>query len=176
MNQILIKKEFGSNKLARIISATLSGTSMMTAFSYFTSEKKDKFFKEPELLNLLLRKLPADIKVERKSIQGWLMHYLVGFFFCWVYSQKWYNQKPVIRLVYGIPFGIVSGVMGAIIWKKTFDLHPNPPKTDYRTYYRHIFLAHLVFTSFSALGYSLPQWLVSVISEKPRKQVSGLLN
>jgi len=46
-----------SEEVYNVLSAALVGTSFMTAFSYVISEKEKKFFKEPELLNLLLKRI-----------------------------------------------------------------------------------------------------------------------
>jgi hypothetical protein len=81
-------------KISKIIAGSLVGTSAMTVFSYVISERKNKLFKEPALLNLLLGKVKAsDLHQNKKNPEGWIVHYLVGLFFTVVYDQIWKKTK-----------------------------------------------------------------------------------
>jgi hypothetical protein len=130
---------------------------MMTMFSYLVSEKKNKLFKEPVLLNVLLGKVKSsDLQRNDKNPEGFIIHYLVGLFFAAVYDQVWKKTKLKPTLQSGLLLGGINGLLAVGVWKATFKLHPRPPLIDYKKYYNHLLLAHLVFGAFTVLGYRLP--------------------
>ncbi len=143
--------------IPKIISAGLVGTSMMTLFSYLVSEKKNKQFKEPVLLSTLLGKggsLGTSLNGSKENtLDGWVVHYAVGFFFATIYDQIWTKHKSTPTISSGLILGGVNGAIAVGVWKATFELHPNPPKIEYKKYFGHLVVAHLVFGAFSALGY-----------------------
>jgi len=144
-----------ADRAVPILSAALTGTTLMSAFSYITSQKEYKQFREPELLNKLVSRMPLDVKADKNSIVGWAVHYIVGLIFCTLYDRIWQRLTPTERLLVALPLGAVSGVIGAVIWKSTFKVHPFPPIIRYRRYYFHIILAHIIFGTFAGLGYNV---------------------
>jgi hypothetical protein len=77
-------------KIVNILSGSVTGTVMMTMFSYLVSEKRKKFFKEPVLLNVLLGEIKSsDLQRNDKNPEGFIIHYFVGLFFTAVYDQVW---------------------------------------------------------------------------------------
>ena len=138
-----------------ILSAALTGTTLMSAFSYITSQKEHRQFREPELLNKLVNRMPLDVKASKNSIVGWAVHYIVGLMFCTLYDRIWQRLTPRERMLVALPVGAVSGIIGAIVWKSTFRAHPFPPVIRYRRYYLHIILAHVIFGTFAGLGYNI---------------------
>ena len=137
-----------------ILSAALTGTTVMSAFSYIVSKKEHKQFREPELLNILVSRMPMDVKTSKESIIGWAIHYIVGLMFCALYDRIWQRLTPTERILTALPIGALSGVIGAVIWKSTLKMHPFPPIIHYRKYYLHIILAHVIFGAFAGLGYN----------------------
>jgi hypothetical protein len=127
----------------------------MTLFSYLVSETKNENFREPELLAKLLHRIIPELKKEYSHLAGWNLHYAVGIVFTIIYSILWKKTKLKPGLKTGFVFGGISGILAVIVWKLTFAIHPNPPKTSYKKYYRHLFVTHLVFGIFTAIGYSL---------------------
>ncbi len=119
----------------------VAATSMMTLFSYWYSRKYRKQFREPELLNHLL----GHRENIRGSAGGWLVHYAVGLLFTQVYWRAWKKYQVSPGLLHGILLGGFTGIFGASVWKLTIYLHPDPPKIEYKEYYRHLVIAHAIF-------------------------------
>lgn len=142
--------------ITRILSAAVTGTTMMTLFSYLSSELTNRQFREPVILSKLIKRLPATDKSKKNNTDGWLLHYAVGFMFSVLYDRIWQKTRVQPTTTSGLLLGGVSGLAGAGVWKKTFDLHPNPPQLSFKKYYLHLLAAHLVFGAFTALGYRLP--------------------
>lgn len=143
--------------IIRILSAAVTGTTMMTLFSYLSSELSGKQFREPVILSKLIKRLTVTPEVpEKNNAKGWLLHYAVGLMFSALYDRIWQKTQVRATTASGLILGGVSGLAGAGVWKKTFDLHPNPPQISFKKYYMHLLAAHLVFGAFTALGYRLP--------------------
>ncbi|HEY3405922.1 MAG TPA: hypothetical protein VGK59_21200 [Ohtaekwangia sp.] len=141
--------------LKKIISSAILGTTFMTAWSIIVSRKTQKQFREPVLLNLLLRRMAYKNKVDADSAAGWISHYLAGAAFTAVYDQVWQKQKPSLRN--SLVLGGISGLAGIGIWEMAFQMHPNPPHVDRKNYYQQLLIAHLIFGLFAALGYRLDE-------------------
>lgn len=144
--------------LKRIIIAGAIGTTFMTLYSYWASKKEREQFLEPALLN----ELAEDAEVlpeagdEETNPVGWAGHYGQGFVFVAAYYYLYRNalQKPSVAK--GIFAGAVSGIIGIAIWEAMFRMSKNPPKTERYRYYRQLFIAHLIFSTFAIYGYRLP--------------------
>lgn len=144
-----------TDRAVSIVSAALTGTTVMSAFSYIVSKKENKQFREPELLNKLISRMPMEVRTSKESIVGWAVHYIVGLMFCTLYDRIWQRLTPAERMLTALPIGAFSGIVGAIVWKSTLKLHPFPPIIGYKKYYLHIVLAHVVFGAFAGFGYNL---------------------
>jgi hypothetical protein len=140
--------------IPEVLSGALAGTSAMTLYSYVLSSKKNKQFREPELLAILLKRLFPESKKSTTQMEGWILHYGVGLLFTAVYDRIWRKTKGP-SLPSSLLLGAISGLIGIGVWKKTFDLHPDPPSIHFKKYYGHLFVAHLVFGAFTALGYRI---------------------
>lgn len=143
-----------TDRAVSVLSAALTGTTVMSAFSYIISQQEHKQFREPELLNKLVSRMPLDVKTSKDSMVGWAIHYIVGLVFCTLYDRIWQRLTPAERMLVSIPLGALSGVIGAVVWKTTFQKHPFPPVIRYKNYYLHIVLAHVIFGAFAGLGYN----------------------
>jgi hypothetical protein len=141
----------------RVISAALLGTSAMTAFSYAVSEKSNRQFREPELLARMIKRLLPHTGNAVAQTEGWILHYTVGLLFCIAYDRLWRKTKLKPSVVSGLVLGGACGLIGMSVWKKTFELHPNPPATDRKNFFAQLLPAHLVFGAFSAAGYKAPK-------------------
>lgn len=142
--------------LLRITIAAIAGTTFMTSFSYVMAKIRKKQFKEPEILNELVSKAGIiTISPAKNDITGWLLHYMVGFFFSTVYDRIWKKSAIKPNLFSGITFGAISGIFGIMIWNLTFKVHPNPPKVHLKEFYIQLFFAHLIFGYFAMKGYSV---------------------
>lgn len=130
-------------------------TSAMTAFSYAYSAVVNKKFREPELLNILLMRWnDAFIQITKRSIVGWVIHYLVGVFFMFVFHLIWEGLEIEATVLSGMIMGIAAGILGVIGWNITFWIHPNPPKLDFKQYYVHLIMAHVVFGLSGVITYN----------------------
>ena len=141
--------------LCRVISSGLTGTTIMTFFSYLVSETKNKNFKEPELLGKLLYRLIPQINKKYSTIAGWNIHYTVGFLFASVYAELWKEKRRGASLESGLLMGGLSGLLAVIVWKLSFKLHPAPPRISFRKYYGHLLITHFVFGAFASIGFNM---------------------
>lgn len=144
-------------RLLRVLLAGIAGTTAMTAFSYAMSTAENKQFREPELLNALVKRLKTrpDIKKKHLNVEGWLMHYMVGLLFSSVYDQVWQKTSINPSFLKSMVMGVTTGVFGISIWYGTFKLHPNPPKVHFKEYYAQLLIAHAIFGVFASWGYRL---------------------
>jgi hypothetical protein len=140
--------------LDKVARAAITGTTLMTAFSYGVSHYQRKQFREPELLNKLLDRLPGDQSISANNPAGWLIHYGVGMLFTTAYDQRWQRHIGKPTLADGLLLGSISGLVGIGGWMLTLRLHPRPPKTDYTGHYKQLLIAHMIFGVGAVLGYN----------------------
>jgi hypothetical protein len=142
-------------KPTEVILSGIAGTSLMTLFSYLVSETNKENFREPELLGKLLHRALQTETKENSHFAGWNLHYLVGVMFAFAYSRIWEKTtiKPSVKS--GSILGLVSGILGMTIWKICFTIHPNPPKINFKKYYGHLLITHVIFGVFTAIAYKL---------------------
>jgi len=140
-------------KIGKVLLKGAAATSMMTIFSYIVSEQKGKNFKEPQLLAALIRgELP---KADEKFVlpAGWAAHFGAGFSFSVFCQYIFDNTKISKTAATAMALGTFGGLTGIEIWKISFRHNQNPPKTDFENFYRHVFIAHLIFAlSFTLLS------------------------
>jgi hypothetical protein len=136
-----------------IIKSTFAGTSAMTLFSYLVSEKKEENFREPLVLADLLSRLSSKLRKSDATVDGWALHYIAGLGFSIAYHQLWKSGKVKPGIFSGSLLGAASGLIGIMVWKGVFKLHPNPPAKNLKKYFRHLMLAHVVFGAFAGMAY-----------------------
>jgi len=134
-------------KNKNLVVAAVAGTAAMTLFSYFLSGKKDKDFREPALLGKLVKRILPSSEKKISEVSGWMMHASVGFLFAWLYRRLPEIRKMNPDLPDDVFVGVANGVLGAIMWKLVFSLHPNPPEIDFKRFYKHLILAHMIFST-----------------------------
>lgn len=142
-------------KAAGIVAGGIVGTAFMTLYSYWRSRKHEKQFVEPELLAGLVKK-GIDNKKLREEIgspEGWALHIGAGMSFIASYTLAWENSRLKPNVFSGLLLGALNGIVAVGIWQAAFQLHPNPPKTDYEHFYRQLLVAHLVFGVTGAVTY-----------------------
>jgi hypothetical protein len=147
--------------VGKIISATVMGTSMMTLFSYQLSKLTRKQFREPELLSALLSRLKLYNSKPPYAVDGWMLHYVAGSFFVMAYDKLWRESRVNEAYKKGALLGLASGFFGAEVWRQVLKLHPDPPRVDFKNYYKQLVVAHIVFGLFARIGYRLPEMLPS---------------
>ena len=144
-----------NNDTGAAISAGLTGTTLMTSFSYLVAQSQKENFREPELLAILLRRLIPELNKKYSKIAGWNIHYAVGIAFAMIYAALWEKSKLKASVKSGLLFGGLSGLLAIVVWNATFRLHPAPPNVEFKRYYGHLFVAHLVFGAFASIGYKI---------------------
>lgn len=133
-------------KIAHIIFSSSVATGLMTLYSYWHSHHFNKQFKEPQLLTKLLSTKGRGLDLKTNSTRkGWAAHLVTGILFTFSYWKMWEKHKIKPGMWHGLVIGAVTGVFGGGIWKITFDMHPNPPKRDFKSFYRHLIVAHIIF-------------------------------
>lgn len=139
----------------RIAVGTIIGASFMTLFSYLTTYSFDKLFKEPVLLNILLKR--AKFVKGRKIhwITGWFIHYGIGVIFVIIYDLLWESTAIDPSYLSGAVFGFFSGLLGITGWSIIFNIHEHQPEIDFAKYYLHLILAHIIFGIGAAIGFLL---------------------
>ncbi|MGZ5134833.1 MAG: hypothetical protein ACXWCG_06775, partial [Flavitalea sp.] len=134
-------------------------------FSYLVSELQKENFREPEILARLMYRVVPQMNKQFSHIAGWNLHYSVGLFFAICYAKLWARKKgSSVRS--GLLLGGLTGILAIIVWKTTLVIHPSPPKINFRRFYGHIFIAHLVFGCFASIGYRLLSSKTSVSLKK----------
>lgn len=140
-------------EINKILSGSLTGTSAMTLLSYLLSKKFNQQFKEPELLNKLLSDNRLFRYLNKNSVPGWLIHYLMGTLFTTSSHFIWKTTKVNPTMKNGAFLGLMYGLIGIVGWHLIFKLHPNPPSVNLQKYYLHLLAAHLFFGCGTSLGY-----------------------
>ena len=121
-------------------------TSLMTLFSYIFSAIRKKQFREPELLNDLLKRMNIIAGSHFKNHPaGWIIHYAVGWVFVFSYYLLFQYSKVNPTLWVYIALGFICGIVGIAGWKLTFTIHPDPPDIHFSEFYVHLLAAHIVF-------------------------------
>jgi len=142
------------NKLEKTAVSGFTGTTFMTAASALMS-LLGQDFREPEHLSTMVGRLAPFLSKRSKVIAGWGGHYAMGFVFAAVYVELWESRKIEHSLKNGIVLGVLSGLVGLLIWKGTFKAHPLPPSMNYNNFYLQRIPAHIVFAVFTTIAYRL---------------------
>lgn len=142
-----------NDTVKKVTVAATTGTAAMTAFSYAATQKENKEFREPVVLAKLFKRLFPNVSDQESDVAGWLMHYGAGVTFAACYHQLWKNKIMKPTILNGLLLGGLNGLIGVAVWKATIKAHPTPPRISYKSYYRHLLLAHLLFGVGTALGY-----------------------
>lgn len=147
MNTSVVKK---------IVLSGMAGTTTMTLYSYFLSKKKEKRFREPQILNYLIygkeEIMMGSAEKSRLLLPGFVIHYGTGILFSSFYHLLWKKKVKAGTVKSGIGCGLTLGLVGISIWKSVFKIYPNPPKIDLNSYLGQLIIAHLIFGTTVALS------------------------
>lgn len=134
-------------KTGNVFFSALIGTSAMTLFSYLISRKKNKDFREPALLGKMVYRSVPEIQKPLAEVAGWVLHFSAGLIFTTIYTE--FLKRKILKpdLPDAVVLGFVNGVAAVVIWKATFSLHPDPPQIQFGDFYKHLILAHVVFST-----------------------------
>lgn len=137
-----------------ILISGLVATTEMTLFSYVVSNFKSKQFREPELLNSLISSSEfIELKPSKNHLLGWIIHYLIGWFFVLVFSLIWEYTQFSATITSGAILGLAAGIIGIFSWKIFFKLNQNPPEIDFSQFYIQLIIAHILFGISAAIVY-----------------------
>ena len=79
----------------------------------------------------------------------------MGFVFAAVYIELWESRKIEHTIRNGVILGLLSGMLGLLIWKATFNVHPLPPNIRKLDFYLQRIPAHVVFAVFATIAYNM---------------------
>jgi hypothetical protein len=154
-----------NNNLAKSAISGVMGTTFMTLFSIITSEKKNRQFREHEILSMLLKTFP--IQKSNRVALGWLAHYMTGVAFNTINQYVLRKLQKTPTFFNGLMLGAANGAIGIAVWKTIFEIHPNPPKISLNRYLAHLMLAHLVFASMANVT-------MKRVTQAPTKELATL--
>ena len=139
-------------KTKELLISAIAATTLMTLFSHALSGKENKNFSEPLLL-AGLEKGVLPKKAKGLAVPaGWTTHYAIGVLFTYLYGYGCERSRRQPTLTNGTLFGAASGLVGILMWKAVFAMHPAPPRTHYAKFYKQLFLAHLIFGAAVAIS------------------------
>jgi hypothetical protein len=141
--------------LLKVIFTSIVATSVMTLMSYAISTYLKKLYKEPVLLQYFLISLNVGNSSKQRAFISWVLHYMIGLILLIAYQLYWsleIIENPWLNLVL---LAIVTGMIGAISWKIIFKICTYKPQIDYKGYYLHIFIVHIIFTITATFTYLL---------------------
>lgn len=131
------------------IAAGIGGTAVMTAFIYLLSYITHKRLKVVKILGTMLtfQTTPDRQTSEHSSaiVAGVTGHYLVGIVFSLIYYWLWTTGIGNPDIITCTVYGFISGVVGIIVWRIFFAIHPNPPAVPLKDYIVSILIGHIFF-------------------------------
>jgi hypothetical protein len=145
------------NKFEKIALTGAGGTTIMTASSYLMSLITDENFRENDHLETMISRLVPSLSKTANIIAGWGAHYAMGMVFAAIYVELWETQQIRHSIRNGVLLGVISGVLGYLIWKATFKLHPLPPWISFNKFYLQRIPAHIVFAVAATVTYRLTE-------------------
>ncbi|MES2827920.1 MAG: hypothetical protein V4687_07190 [Bacteroidota bacterium] len=157
------------NKIEKTFISGFTGTTFMTAASALMSLLPHENFKEPEHLATMAGRLAPFLSKKTKSLVGWGAHYSMGFLFAAVYVELWERGEIKHNIKNGVILGLLSGLLGLLIWKGTFKIHPLPPAIRYLDFYLQRIPAHIVFAVFATIAYRMVKTQEDKQSTKEQK-------
>jgi len=143
-----------SSKITKVALSGITGTTFMTISSELMSLMGQNF-SEPDHLRTMIGRLTPSLSKRATVIAGWGAHYAMGIVFAAVYVELWETHQIRHTVKNGIILGLLSGLIGLVIWKATFKTHPLPPLMKYNRFYLQRIPAHVVFAVFATLNYRL---------------------
>ena len=133
----------------------MAGTTAMTSFSYVLAKRKNKQFRETQLLQKVLKK--TGIKRKAVTPSSWLIHYGVGILFTTIFEKYWKKKHESI-LTNSALFGASAGLVAILVWKevlrKTFTLKP----LNRKEYFFQLFIGHVIFSLAAGYTYKILQY------------------
>lgn len=140
--------------LLKITIAAFSATNIMTTYSYLLSECFKKLFKEPVMMDFILKGIGINLKGRWHKVGGWVAHYVIGLIMVLCYETLWRYTIIPFGFVSGIVFGITSGLIGVACWHSIYktSIHDNVSR---RSYYIQLFTGHIIFAMAVVIAFKI---------------------
>ena len=74
------------------------------------------------------------------------LHYAIGVLFTFCFEKSIQLHLMEFTLTNALLFGALAGLVGIIVWRIAFALHPKPPNINLHEYLVSIWLGHVVFS------------------------------
>ena len=130
----------------QVIIAGISGTILMTAFSYIIARMKSQEFKEPKLLNMILRRSTFDkMNPSNNSVMGWVLHFSIGVLLMTFFYLFHLTFSFKISFFSIFIYGIFAGILSILSWHLMFLISPNSPDISLKEFYIRLLIAHILF-------------------------------
>ncbi|RYF09250.1 MAG: hypothetical protein EOO42_24120 [Flavobacteriales bacterium] len=140
--------------LLKIAIAAFSATNMMTTFSYLLSASYKKLFREPVMMDFVLKGIGIKLVGKWHKIGGWIAHYIIGLLLVICYELIWRYTALKFGILTGIIFGIASGLIGIACWHALYatSIHDNVSR---RSYYIQLFFGHIIFAVVVVIAFKI---------------------
>ena len=125
--------------------AGILGTVLMTSFSYVISRMKSQQFKEPKLLNMILRRSTYDMNPSNNSVLGWVVHFSIGVILMTLFYVLHLTFSFSISAVSILIYGTIAGVLSILSWHFMLSISSNSPDFALRDFYMQLLMAHVLF-------------------------------
>ncbi|MCK7554015.1 hypothetical protein MKQ70_02910 [Chitinophaga sedimenti] len=129
-------------KISKSILEGAAGTTAMTIFSQYLSDKKHKNYSEPDLLaKFVHRSFPA-LGDRQARLAGWALHYGIGAAMMVAFravAKRGGIAKPLV-------YGVIGGLVGVAVWQQLFRKSSAPPRTDLAGFLTQLVPAHVIFS------------------------------
>src|SRR5690606_27585622 len=120
------------NRVGEILLSGIVGTIFMTAYIIRKSRQESELYLQPVLMNKMIDRLNEFpiIRDKLTNPAGWLLHFGAGISFVAIYWLIWRKSLKNISFEKMVLIGLISGVIGVVIWKIILEEHPKPPAND----------------------------------------------
>lgn len=133
-------------ELLKVILAGILGTILMTGFSYILARLKDQEFREPRLLNMILRRSTYDkVNPSNNSILGWVVHFSIGIILMTLFYIIHLIFSFSISFMSILVYGVFAGILSILSWHLMFIISPNSENVELKEFYVQILIAHVLF-------------------------------
>ncbi|QYA24538.1 hypothetical protein G3I01_03115 [Gramella sp. MT6] len=139
-------------ELLKVILAGILGTILMTGFSYVLARLKDQEFREPRLLNMILRRSTYDkVNPSNNSILGWVVHFSIGIILMTLFYIIHLIFSFSISFTSILVYGVFAGILSILSWHLMFVISPNSENVQLKEFYVQILIAHILFAMGAAV-------------------------